>query len=139
MKKIIFLLCLALQLSIMSSGQATQLITTSYGNSLDTFSNSATTKTTYVRYVSEKATTFSIALPLTKISGTVAGSVKWQGSNDSVNFYTLRTDTLTNASNVYGYSEVEPAWRYYRPFMTASGTMSASFGPVWSWTATKPK
>lgn len=72
--------------------------------------------------------TLSITLPVTKISGTIAGSVKWQGSNDDgTTWYTISSDTLTDATNVYGYSEAPKKYSWYRALITQTGTSSLSY------------
>src|SRR3569833_2149815 len=57
--------------------------------------------------------TFNIVLSTTKISGTIAGTVAWQGSNDGVKFATISTTALVDASTNYQYKEVDKGFLYY--------------------------
>lgn len=98
------------------------------GLSLDTASQAAAEGATI--QVKNFASTISIELPVTKISGTIAGSVKWQGSNDNTKWFTIQTDTLTDATNVYGYSEAPKKWLYYKALITQTGTSSLSYAPI---------
>lgn len=70
----------------------------------------------------------SIQAVVTKLSGTVAGTVILQASNDGVNYISVGSDTLSNANvttNTHFWT-VEPSkYLYYRLKATGSGTMSA--------------
>lgn len=80
--------------------------------------------------------TVSIIWTATKISGTVAGTVKIQGSNDGTNFITLTgaatgqsttTFTATDvASQTTGWLITGNFCRFYRVSWTGAGTMAAS-------------
>lgn len=71
--------------------------------------------------------TVSIVLTTTKISGTIAGTVSWQGSNDGVTYGTISTTSLTDASGAYVYKEVDKGYLYYKALITQSGTSSLSY------------
>jgi len=70
----------------------------------------------------------TIQTVITKINGTVAGTVIIQGSLDGVNYTTIGTDSYT-ATNVATQSKtwsVNPStFAYYRVSYTGTGTMSA--------------
>lgn len=95
------------------------------GLALDTVSNS--TAEGPLLQVNNYKSTVSIVLLVTKISGTVAGSVKWQGSNDGVSYATISSDTLTDATNTYQFSDVPKKFMYYKALITGTGTLSASY------------
>lgn len=71
--------------------------------------------------------TVSMVVVTTKISGTIAGTVSWQGSNDGVNYGTISTTALVDASTNYVYKEVDKAYVYYKALITQSGTSSLSY------------
>lgn len=75
-----------------------------------------------------KAKTIGIIVVTTKISGTIAGTVAFQGSNDGVQYSTIGTPTaLADASTNYQYKEVDKAYRYYKALITQTGTSSLSY------------
>lgn len=73
----------------------------------------------------------SIVVITTKISGTIAGTVAWQGSNDlagaAASFCTISTTALTDATNNYQYKEVDKGFLWYRALITQTGTSSLSY------------
>lgn len=77
--------------------------------------------------VKQYQSTVSIELPVTKISGTITGTIQWQGSNGGTKWVTISSDTLTDATNVYGYSEAPKKWLYYKALITQTGTSSLSY------------
>lgn len=106
----------------------------SAGNSLalDTVVNTAA-ETTVARRVSPWRTggqvTFHVVV--TKISGTVGGTMKLQGSmvggNTATNWIDIGSATTpSDASASYGFN-TSVRWYYYRIIWTGTGTMSASF------------
>jgi len=124
MKKIFFLLALV-SITMISAKAQTQM-TNPNALALDTASQAAAEGPTL--QVKGYQSTISIHLPVTKISGTIAGSVKWQGSNDAgTTWFTISSDTLTDATNVYGFSESPKKWGYYRALITQTGTSSLSY------------
>jgi len=125
MKKLIIILIAAFCFSFAANSQATTLSWSGYGNALDTVTN-AGTKYASVS-VGSPASAFSIVVKVTKISGTVGGTISWQGSNDGTNYATITTTTPSDASANYSYAIYTPAaYRYYRVSWTGTGTMSAS-------------
>lgn len=75
--------------------------------------------------------TFSIVLKTTKISGTIAGTVAWQGSNDGISFSTIGSATaLVDASTNYQYKEIDKGFLYYKALITQTGTSSLSYSGI---------
>lgn len=103
-----------------------------YGSTSDTTVNTATG---YVGItLSNYYKTVSFMAVVTKISGTVAGTVTLQGSNDGTNYVTVSssfsdaqtlspTDQTTNAKL---FVVTGNPYKYYRLSYTGSGTMSAT-------------
>jgi hypothetical protein len=95
------------------------------------------TSTLTSRYVSPApATTTTIWVAVTKISGTVGGTITLQGSLDGSTWkaaYALNTATAlaaftaTDASNTYHWIITGSPFLYYRISWTGTGTMAASF------------
>ena len=77
--------------------------------------------------VAVPAKTVSIVVVTTKISGTIAGTVAWQGSNDGVNYGTISTTALADASGQYVYKETDKGYFYYKALITQTGTSSLSY------------
>lgn len=103
-------------------------------NVRDTVTNTATAYLTSPRVVAKGIVT--IQVNVTKISGTVGGTISLQGSLDGTNFKALNTVetqtalatiTATDATNVYHWRLSANHFPYYRVSWTGTGTMSASF------------
>lgn len=158
MKKIITLSILSvfLMASTIASAQkvtaASPLVGGTYGNTIDTVDNTESI-TKYIK-VENSHRAMSIQVVVTKISGTVAGTVRLMGSNDGTNFVDISspsiaisalrpayTDTLT-CTNVTTNTKIWdiplngvkgsnvpyfPQYLYYGLNYTGSGTMSAKF------------
>lgn len=82
--------------------------------------------------VSQKITTslnvISFQAVVTKLSGTVAGTVILQASNDAVNYVDISTDTLTLTdvtTNTFLWSVTSAPYQFYRLTGLGTGTMSA--------------
>lgn len=112
--------------------RAVSNMTQAYGSTSDTIVNTATgyvglTVNNYYKEV-------SIQTVITKISGTVAGTVTLQGSNDGTNYVTVstsysdaQTHTATNvATSSKLFTITGSPYKYYRLSYTGSGTMSAT-------------
>lgn len=125
MKKLIFLLMAVLALSAARSQSVTTLTWSGYGNTLDTVTN---TGTKYAGFTNSRpASAVSIFLKVTKISGTVGGTISWQGSHDGTNYVSISTTSASDATANYQYNVVgQPPFKYYRASWTGTGTMSAS-------------
>lgn len=105
----------------------------------DTVSNTATVYITSPAMPSKnpmKAQETIIQVNVTKISGTVGGTISLQGSLDGTNYKALNTAetqtalatiTATDATNVYHWRLNGNPFVYYRISWTGTGTMSASF------------
>lgn len=125
MKKILFI-TISLMLFTVSYSQTA--MTNPNGLALDTGSQAAAEGP--ILKVKAWVDIVSIQVPVTKISGTIAGTVKWQGSNDGVTYYTVSSDTLTDATNVYGFTQAPKAWLYYKALITQTGTSSLSYKAI---------
>lgn len=78
--------------------------------------------------VNNKASNVAFQAVVTKVSGTVAGTVLLQGSIDGVNYKDISTDTLNLtdvATQSYLWTVSANPYLYYRLAGTGSGTMSA--------------
>jgi len=107
-------------------------MTQAYGSTSDTIVNTATgyVGLTVQNYYDK----VGIQTVITKISGTVAGTVTLQGSNDGTNYVTVsssysdaQTHTATNvATSTKLFTITGSPYKYYRLSYTGSGTMSAT-------------
>jgi hypothetical protein len=132
MKKL--LLSLAI-LTIVVCASAQENLKSVYNLNSDTVTNTGTVYLTSPRLAGAKETT-TIQVNVTKISGTVGGTISLMGSLDGTNFKALNTAetqtalatvTATDASNVYHWRLNGNPFLYYRVSWTGTGTMSASF------------
>lgn len=101
----------------------------------DTVTNTGTGTLTSPLLKSANAPT-TIWVAVTKISGTVGGTITLQGSLDGTNWKAINTPetatalatfTATDASNTYHWRLNSSPFPYYRVSWTGTGTMSASF------------
>mgnify|MGYP002128821950 FL=1 len=103
----------------------------------DTVTNTATgTVTTRLMPVNSNINEVLVWISVTKISGTVGGTITLQGSIDGTNWKAINTNdsqtalatiTATDASNTYHYRLSGGNFPYLRVSWTGTGTMSASF------------
>jgi hypothetical protein len=107
-----------------------------YNLTSDTVTNTATQYMQSPLVSAAPATTTTIWIAVTKISGTVGGTITLQGSLDGTNFKALNTVgtqtalatiTATDATNTYHYILTGSPFTYYRVSWTGTGTMAASF------------
>lgn len=107
-----------------------------YSFTSDTVSGSGTAYLTTPIISPAPATTTTIWVGVTKISGTVGGTITLQGSIDGTNWKAmntvgtqtaLATITATDASNTYHWILQGSPMPYYRVTWTGTGTMVASF------------
>lgn len=109
-----------------------------YSLTSDTVTNTATIYLTSTRVSSTNSLSqqTTVQVNVTKISGTVGGTISLLGSLDGTNFKALNTIetqtalatiTATDASNVYHWRLTGSPFLYYRVSWTGTGTMSASF------------
>lgn len=131
MKKIVFLALLAIGLiaTQQASAQVTSLTGTS-GLALDTITNADATSFKTGK-VSGKH--LYLIVKFTKISGTVAGTVTWEGSLDNTVFAPIAVDTLTDTSANWEYHFAKEStalatsqYLYHRVTVATTGTSSAS-------------
>ena len=137
MKTIKFLF-LALALTV-SAGASAQLATfyQPLGTNLttDTVTNTATAYVTTRVLANRQVVSTTIQIVVTKISGTVGGTITLQGSIDGTNFKALNTPntqtamatiTAADATAIYHYWLAGCPYQYYRVSWTGTGTMSAT-------------
>ena len=123
MKQFVFLSLLFLaNLSFAQTNPATNMVATQ-----DTLINGGTT--THVKLLSAHYNTVTVAVVVTKVSGTVGGSVALQGSIDGVKYYAISGAsnlTLTDtASQGTLWVLTNAPYSYYRTLGTGTGTMRA--------------
>lgn len=132
----LFILC-ALLLGFTAQAQLRTLVQADPTKSIDTVTN---TGTAYLGNTAKMtpgtATSTTVWVAVTKISGTVGGTITLQGSLDGTNFKAINTPdtqtalatiTATDASNTYHWRLQGSPFQYYRVSWTGTGTMSASF------------
>ncbi len=136
MKKYIFILA-ALLIGFSTHAQLQTLKQADNTKSLDTVTNTATAYVSTINKVagSTSAST-TVWVTVTKISGTVAGTISLLGSIDGTNYKAMNTPntqtalatiTATDATNTYHWNLSGSPFTYYRVSWTGAGTMAASF------------
>lgn len=136
MKKYIFIFA-ALLIGFSTHAQLRDLYQADPLKTLDTVTNTATnTLTTKAKLTPTSGASTSIWITVTKISGTVGGTITLMGSFDGTNFKAINTMgtqtasatiTATDASNTYHWWVTGSPFQYYRVSWTGTGTMAASF------------
>lgn len=124
MKKVIFLIVVLIA-SVSMNAQTKTLY--SGTQSLDTVVNTATER--FVSTTNVNAKFYSLQITVTKISGTVGGTLKPCYSNDGTNWFTYASDsaiTATDASGSYGWQLSNVSAPYVGVQWAGTGTMSAS-------------
>lgn len=137
MKKLIFILLAGL-VAFSASAQVADFYQPLGTNlTIDTVTNTGTSYVTTRKMADLNVTYTTIQVNVTKISGTVGGTISLQGSLDGTNFKALNTAetqtalatvTATDATNVYHWRLNGSPFLYYRVSWTGTGTMAASFG-----------
>lgn len=132
MKKLIFFIAFGL-LGVAANAQVYNM-TSIYSQNSDTVVNTASEVLT--KQINGVYSEVTVQVVVTKISGTVAGTVVLQGSIDGTNYVTLNhlaqpaaNDTVTNtnvASQSWIWAIGTSKYIYYRVLATGSGTMSAT-------------
>lgn len=118
MKK--FILILIVFIGITASSNAQMIMSGS-----DTIFNGAVVSVT--QDISKAYDVVSFQAVVTKLTGTVAGTVMLEGSNDGTNYLSI-SDTLTLTdvtTNTKLWTVDKAPYKYYRLKGTGSGTMSA--------------
>lgn len=128
MKKILSLLVLIAFVFSANAQQNPKLVTTtSYGNTLDTVVNTATKVTTAQKVGSWYANaSVNAQVILTKISGTVGGSLGLYGSMDGTNWTLCETATTPSDASANYFISTSKRYFYYRISYTGAVTQSAS-------------
>ena len=107
-----------------------------YNVTSDTVTNTATVFLTSPKISNAPATSTTIWVAVTKISGTVGGTITLQCSIDGTNWKAMNTPdtqtalatiTATDATNTYHWRLSGSPFPYYRVSWTGTGTMAASF------------
>lgn len=135
MKKFIFLFVALLGIAAISQAQVYDF-KSPYSLTSDTVTNTGTAYLSTPVVSPAPAVTTTIWVAVTKISGTVGGTITLQGSLDGTNWKAVNTPntatalatfTATDASNTYHWVISGSPFRYYRVSWTGTGTMAASF------------
>lgn len=135
-KMFLALVTIALMVTICPTveAQTTKSLLSVYSITSDTVVNTATVTLSASNRGGGHATTVWVAV--TKISGTVGGTLTLQGSFDGTTYKAVNTPdtqtalatvTATDASNTYHWRLAGNPFPYYRVSWTGTGTMSASF------------
>lgn len=124
MKQFIFLSLLFLSsLTFAQTNPATNMVATQ-----DTVINGGTTS--HVKLLQAHYQTVTVAVRITKVSGTVGGSAALQGSIDGTNYFAISGAsnlTLTDvASQGTLWVTTSAPYSYYRVLTTGTGTMRAT-------------
>ena len=123
MKKLIFA-CIALLFTLTSFAQSPVQTMT---NDNSAIVNSGTVSST--KKLNAPARTVTVETVVTKVSGTVGGTVVLQGSLDGTNWHAAGADTLTLANQTTNkkiWLLTENRYYHYRTLATGSGTMNAT-------------
>ena len=137
MKKFIILLFVGLVAfsAIESKAQVYNLLSP-YGIASDTAVNTTPTFLSSAAIAPAPAVTSTIEVSVTKLTGTVAGTITLQGSMNGTSWKALNTPntvtalathTATDASATYHWIITGSPFPYYRVSWTGVGTMTASF------------
>ena len=103
---------------------------------LDTVTNTATVTLSTIKMTPTSSASTLVWVAVTKISGTVGGTLTLQGSLDGTNYKAINTPntqtalatvTATDATNTYHWNLTGCPFQYYRVSWTGTGTMAASF------------
>lgn len=95
-------------------------------NTLDTLTN-ADADTLYLNNVAGVKSVVTFQVNFTKISGTVAGTIKYFASIGGGHYKLVQTDTLSDASGVFGYSFIPSTANNYMVVVTTTGTSVSSY------------
>jgi hypothetical protein len=112
-------------LASMVNGQVKTMYSDS--QSLDTVTNTASA--TWYTTTGGQNSSFSLQINITKISGTVGGTLRVMYSNDGSNWFSFASDstiTPTDASGSYGWQLNNVSAPYIGVKWTGTGTMSGS-------------
>lgn len=129
MKKILSILILvAFAFTVKAQNNVSRLVTTTtYGNTLDTVTNAgvkSTTTSTVADWFANKSVQAEIIV--TKISGTVGGTLGLYGSMDGTNWVICETATTPSDATANYYISTTKRYYKYKVMWTGTGTMAAS-------------
>ncbi len=128
MKKILIVsLCFLLGSTIAKSAGITTLMKSNLNFTSDTITDAGNGYLSL--QVQGTYSQISIEVVVTKISGTVAGSVVLQASIDGTNYYNISTDSLNNTdvtTNKKIWVLSGSQYLYYKVYQVGAGTMAAS-------------
>jgi len=132
MKKILFLgiaalIALATLAPAKAEAQTVSLVSTSNGLTKDTVTNTAAK--ILAKQVAGYKATVTIQIDITKISGTLGGTLIPVGSNDGVKWYAAGSSTfsVTDVASQGTLFAPPLGYAYYGVQWTGTGTMSGSF------------
>jgi len=132
MKKFLTLMLFAVSMAIGANAQSRDYNGKLTGTAPDTVAGGAADTVVLAVKGSKSAVTFQHIV--TKISGTLAGTIKVFGSIDGGVTYgttVLNTYTLTDASSVGQYSVDYNGYTHYKVIIAPTGTNSASYH-IWA-------
>lgn len=136
MKKLMFIALLFAALGAVAQPNA-YVLKKHFANtdvSLDTVTNTGTNYLGNLTLIPGGRSSVSVVVTVTKVSGTVAGTLTLQGSYDGTVFFALNaaesqtalaTKTAADASGVYHWWLKANPFPYYRVSWTGAGTMVA--------------
>jgi hypothetical protein len=139
MKKFLYIigaLVAIIALSTIQSKAQEKSLYSPYSLSSDTVTNAGTAYLTARTPSNKSSDRVTVQVVVTKISGTVGGTISLLGSIDGSNFVALNTEetqtalatkTAADASGTYHWRLKSNDFTYYRVSWTGTGTMSASF------------
>lgn len=103
------------------------LTTTTYGNTLDTVVNTAAISSQAINVSSwYYGKSVQVEVILTKISGTVGGTLGLYGSMNGTNWVICETATTPSDASANYFISTTKRYAYYKVMHTGTGTMSAS-------------
>lgn len=132
----LFLILTFCVLALGASAQINYDLKSIYSLTLDTVTNSGVVTMTSARVPAAGALNTLVYVSVTKISGTVGGTLTLMGSVDGTNFKALTaiesqtalaTITASDANSTYGWRLNGNHYPYLRVSWTGTGTMAASF------------
>lgn len=140
MKKIFLMLAIMLTIGISAQVTGPKLTYAAVGNLLSTPTHPATDTITNAVSKSQFAIVngsnvhFTIQSTLTKISGTVAGTVKPQGSVDGITYFDIPNQTALTLTDVASQGTIwvisNSPYQYYKVLVTPSGTQSTKISSL---------
>lgn len=135
MKRFIFIALLLIGFS--AQAQLRDMYQADPAKTIDTVTNTGTAYlTNKAKMTPNTSASTTVWVAVTKISGTVGGTITLQGSLDGTNFKAINTMgtqtasatvTATDATNTYHWWLQGCPFQYYRVSWTGTGTMAASF------------